>query len=121
MLGIAPSKAALDATMASVGLTVFIGNHPHQLFAAHFGTEGATNPAISAGRDDAAFRCADLDHFFLDQCRRRTSLHTGTARNAFRTHKIVTGKASRYFGIPPSAFHGKRKCALHFVTGPDAP
>ena len=79
MLGIAPCKAALDATMAAIGLAVFIRNHTDQLFAAHFGAEGAADTAISAGRNDATFRCADLNNFFLNQRRRGAGLHTGTA------------------------------------------
>ena len=120
MLGIAPSKAALDAAMTAIGFAVFIRNHTDQLFAAHFRAEGAANTAIGASRYDAAFRCADFDNFFLDQSCGRAGLHTGTARNAFRTQKIIAGKAGGYFRIPSSAFHRERKRALHFVTGADA-
>ena len=95
MLRIAPGKAALYAAMSAIGLAVFVRDHPHQLFAAHFGAEGAANTAISAGRDNAAFGCADFDHFLLNQCRRRAGLHTSPARHAFRLEEIIAGEACR--------------------------
>ena len=95
MLCIAPGKAALYAAMSAVGLTVFVRDHPHQLFAAHFGAEGAANTAIGAGRDNAAFGCADFDHFLFNQCRRRAGLYTSAARDAFRAEEIVAGETCR--------------------------
>ena len=97
MLGIAPRKATLYATVAAIGLTVFVGDHPHQLLAAHFCAEGAADTAIGAGRNNAAFGCADLYNLFFYKGCCWAGLHTRTARHAFGTHKIVTGKASRYF------------------------
>ena len=95
MLRIAPGKAALDAAMSTVGLAVFVRDHPHQLFAPHFGAEGAANAAIGAGRDNAAFGCADFDHFLFNQRRRRAGLHTSPARHAFRLEEIIAGETCR--------------------------
>ena len=97
MLGIAPGKATLDAAVAAIGLTVFVGDHSHQLLAAHFCAEGAADAAISAGRNNAAFGCTDLYNLFFYQRCCWAGLHTRTARHAFGAHKIVTGKACGYF------------------------
>src|SRR5262249_62293216 len=52
MGGVTEGKAALDAGMAAVRFAVLPWHHAHQLLATHLGLEGATDTAISTGRDD---------------------------------------------------------------------
>ena len=49
--GIAVSKAALHAGMATVGLAVLVGRHAHQFIAAQFGLERTAHAAIRTSRD----------------------------------------------------------------------
>ena len=61
MVGVAPGEAALDAGMAAIGLAVLVGDHAHQLLAAHLGLEAAADAAIGAGRHHRMLGLADLD------------------------------------------------------------
>ena len=59
VVGVAPGEAALDAGMAAIGLAVLVGDHAHELLAAHLGLEAAADAAIGAGRDHRMLGLAD--------------------------------------------------------------
>jgi hypothetical protein len=120
MLGIAPGEAALDAGMAAIGLAVLIGDHAHQLFAAHLGLEAAADTAIGAGRDHRVLGHADLDHALLRQGRRRAGLHAGPAGHAFGAQEIVGGHTWRDLGVEATALDGQCERPLHLLAGADA-
>ncbi len=116
---IAEGEAALDAGVAAIGLAVLVGDHAHQLFAAHLGLEGAADPAIGAGGDDRVLGRADLDDGLLVERGRRTGLHAGAAGDAFGREEGLVLACGH-----PRAEAAARNCqgqrALHFVTGAHA-
>ena len=113
------SKATLDAGMAMIGVTVLVGHHANHLGALHFGLEGAAHAAIGAGRDDAVFRLAHLDHGRFHQGGGRAGLDTGAARHALGLHEglILTRRNLR---IEAAAIDGQGVGALHFLAGSHA-
>src|SRR3546814_9149088 len=100
-----------------VGLAVLVGDHAHDLVAAHFRLEAAADAAIGAGGDHRMLGLADLDDRFFRQRGGRAGLHAGAAGNAFGGEEIL-GHAGRYLGIEAARLDGQRKGALHFLAGP---
>ena len=120
VVSVAPGEAALDAGMAAIGLAVLVGDHAHQLLAAHLGLEAAADAAIGAGRDHRMLGLADLDQALLRQGRGRAGLHAGAARHAFGAEEIVGERAGRDLGVEAAALDGQREGALHFLAGAHA-
>ena len=119
MIGIAPGKTPLDAAMAMIGLAVLVRHHAHQFLPAHFGAEGAADPAIGAGGDDGAVGRADLDDLFLGQGRGRTRRDTGAARYAFAVEEHLALRR-RNPAVKAAPGNRQRKGALNFITGAHA-
>ena len=117
--GVAVGEAALDAGMAAIGLAVLVGQHAHDLVAAHLGLEGAADAAIGARRDHRVLGRPDLDHRFLVQRRSRAGLHAGAAGHAFKLEERP-GLARRDERLKAAPGNGQREGALHLLAGPHA-
>jgi hypothetical protein len=115
--GIAISEATLHAGVATVGLAVLVGDHPHQFIAAHLGLEGTSNAAIGAGSDDRTLGRADLDDRLFLQCRGRACLHASAARHAIRRQRGIGFRAKGHAAVKATAFDGQREGALHLFAG----
>src|SRR5262249_45628396 len=120
VMGIAPGEAAFYAGMAAIGLAVLVGDHAHQLLAAHLGLEAAADTAIGAGRHYRMLWLADLDQAFLRQGRGRTGLHAGAARHALGAEEIVQRRAGRDFRIEAAVLDGEGEGALDLLAGAHA-
>ncbi len=119
MVGVAIGEAALDATMAVIGLAVFPGNHAHDFLAAHLGLEGAADAAIGAGGDGRMFGQTDLDDRLLLKRGRWAGLHTGAKGYAFGV-KEGLAHAGRYAAAEAATSDGQCESPLNFLTGPHA-
>ena len=120
MVGIAPGEAALDAAMPAVGLAVFPRHHADQLFALHFGAEGAADTAIGASRDDRTLGLAQFLDALFHQRRSRAGLDAGAAADAVGREESVLGLPGANLAFEPASFDGQRERSLHFVTGAHA-
>ena len=105
--------------MAAIGLAVLVGQHAHDLFAAHLGLEGAADAAIGASGDHGVLGRPDLDHRFLVQRRSRAGLHAGAARHAFKLEERP-GLARRDEQLKAAPGDGQRESALHLLACPHA-
>ena len=114
--GIAKGEAALDATVAVVGVTALVRDHANQLVALHFGFEAAADAAIGTGGDLGMLRHAVLDHAVFHQGRGRAGLDTGATTDALRVHKVLAPGAD--LGIKAAAIDGQGEGALDFAAGP---
>ena len=112
---IAPGKATLDAGVATVGLAVLVGDHAHDLIAAHLRLEGAADSAIGAGGHDRMLRLADLDDRLLRQRRGRAGLYAGAAGHAFGAEERFF-HAGRHDGVEATPRNRQREGALHLLT-----
>ena len=116
MGGITKGKTALNAGMAFIGLTIFVGGHTHNLVAFHLGFKRTANAAVGAGGGNGMLWLARFNNTFFGECCGGAGINTGTTGNTFGIHKVF-GLTSADFGLKATAIDGQGKGALHFFTG----
>src|SRR5262249_3369862 len=105
--------------MAVVRHAVFVRHHANHFIAPDFSLERASHPAVAAGSNHGALGRTPFEQAFFHQRVRRTSLHAGAARDAFRL-AVVLMLTRGNERIETSSVESEGECSLAFVASPNA-